>query len=130
MLSTARLVGETGGALRFRSEAAFAMHAGVAPLPASTGKRVRYRLNRRGNRKLNAALHRIAVTQLRVCEYARAFVRRKQQEGKSMREALRCLKRHLARRVFALLQAIDARLRRQEMECGTENMVDAKLGLT
>jgi transposase len=130
VLSTARLVGETGGALRFRSEAAFAMHAGVAPLPASTGKRVRYRLNRRGNRKLNAALHRIAVTQLRVCEYARAFVRRKQQEGKSMREALRCLKRHLARRVFALLQAIDARLRRQEMECGTENMVDAKLGLT
>ena len=130
VLSTARLVAETGGALRFRSEAAFAMHAGVAPLPASTGKRVRYRLNRRGNRKLNAALHRIAVTQLRVCEYARAFVRRKRQEGKSTREALRCLKRHLARRVFVLLQAIDARLRRQEMECGTENMVDVKLGLT
>jgi transposase len=125
VLSAARLVAETGGALRFRNEAAFAMHAGVAPLPASSGTRVRYRLNRGGNRKLNAALHRIAITQLRVCECARAFVRRKRQEGKSTREAVRCLKRHIARRVFGLLQAIDSRIRRREMECETKDVVYA-----
>ena len=113
VLSAGRLVAETGGASRFRSEAAFAMHAGVAPLPASSGNRTRYRLNRRGNRKLNATLHRIVVTQLRVCDSARVFVSRKRQEGKSTREAVRCLKQHLARRVFGLLLAIDRRLNRQ-----------------
>ena len=82
VLSAARLVAETGGASRFRSEAAFAMHVGVAPLPASSGNRTRYRLNRHGNRKLNATLHRIAITQLRICECARVFVSRKRQEGR------------------------------------------------
>jgi transposase len=90
-LTAARLLGETAGAARFASAARFAMHAGVAPLPVSSGQSNRYRLNRRGNRQLNAALHRIAVTQLRMHEPAQLFVARKRAEGKSTREALRCL---------------------------------------
>ena len=97
------------------------MHVGVAPLPASSGNRTRYRLNRRGNRKLNATLHRIAITQVRICECARVFVSRKRQEGKSTREAIRCLKRHLARRVFGLLLAIDRRLGREANDFGIKS---------
>jgi len=76
---------------------------GVAPIPASSGNRTRLRLDRGGNRQLNCALHRIAVTQGRVHPPAREFLARKRAEGKSNREALRCLKRHLARRVWRLL---------------------------
>jgi transposase len=89
------------------------MHAGVAPLPASSGQTQRYRLNRRGNRQLNCALHRIAVTQMRMHEPAQIFVARKRAEGKSTREALRCLKRYLARAVWRALRA--AELRREGM---------------
>jgi transposase len=130
VLSAARLLAETGGAARFRSEAAFAMHVGVAPLPASSGNHVRYRLNRRGNRRLNATLHRIAITQIRLYESARTFMERKQREGKSKREALRCLKRHLARRVFALLRLIDRRLREQERDLQISPVVFAQVLLT
>jgi len=77
--------------------------AGVAPIPASSGNRTRHRLDRDGNRKLNCALHRIAVTQGRVHAPARDVLARKQAGGKSRREALRCLERHLARRVWRLL---------------------------
>jgi transposase len=77
--------------------------AGVAPIPASSGRRTRQRLARGGNRQLNCALHRIAVCQGRVHPPAREFLAKKQAEGKSRREALRCLKRHLARRVWRLL---------------------------
>jgi len=108
-LSAASLVGETAGAERFASAARFAMHAGVAPLPVSSGQSNRHRLNRRGNRQLNAALHRIALTQLRMHEPAQAFVARKRAEGKSTREALRCLKRHLARIVWRELRNAEAR---------------------
>jgi transposase len=108
-LSAASLVGETAGAERFASAARFAMHAGVAPLPISSGQSNRHRLNRRGNRQLNAALHRIALTQLRMHEPAQAFVARKRAEGKSTREALRCLKRHLARIVWRELRCAEAR---------------------
>ncbi len=108
-LTAACLLGETAGAERFASEARFAMHAGVAPLPASSGKTQRHRLNRRGNRQLNAALHRIAITQMRTHEPAQAFMARKRAEGKSTREALRCLKRHLARTVWRTLRAAEAR---------------------
>lgn len=103
VLTAAKLVAETAGAERFSSEAKFARLAGVAPVPASSGKRVRHRLDRGGNRQLNCALHRIAVCQGRTHPPAREFLERKQAEGKSRREALRCLKRHLARRVWRLL---------------------------
>jgi len=108
-LSAASLLGETAGAERFASAARFAMHAGVAPLPVSSGQSNRHRLNRRGNRQLNAALHRIALTQLRMHAPAQAFVARKRAEGKSTREALRCLKRHLARIVWRELRNAEAR---------------------
>lgn len=99
-LTAAKLVAEIANVDRFATEARFAMHAGVAPLLASSGASHRHRLNRRGNRQLNAALHRIAITQLRIHEPAKAFVARKRAEGMSTREALRCLKRQLARVVF------------------------------
>lgn len=102
-LTAAKLIAETAGAKRLASDAKFARLAGVAPIPASSGKRVRHRLDRSGNRQLNCALHRIAVTQGRVHSPAREFLARKQAEGKSRMEALRCLKRHLARRVWKLL---------------------------
>lgn len=99
-LSAAKIVGETAGVARFSSEAKFAMHAGIAPLPVWSGDRTRFRLNRSGNRQLNTAIHRIAVTQIRMHEPARQFMKRKISEGKSKTEALRSLKRHIARRVF------------------------------
>ena len=102
-LTAAKLIAETAGAKRLASDAKFARLAGVAPIPASSGKRVRHRLDRSGNRQLNCALHRIAITQGRVHAPAREFLARKQAEGKSRMEALRCLKRHLARRVWRLL---------------------------
>jgi transposase len=108
-LTAACLLGETAGAERFASEARFAMHAGVAPLPASSGNTQRYRLNRRGNRQLNAALHRMAVTQMRTHEPAQTFLARKRSEGQNKREALRCLKRHLARTVWQTLRASEER---------------------
>lgn len=103
VLTAAKLVGEIAGASRFPSDAQLAMHAGAAPLPASSGKRQRHRLNRSGNRQLNCALHRIAVTQGRCHPPARAYLERKQAEGKTRKEALRCLKRHLARVVYRTL---------------------------
>ncbi len=85
---------------RFGGEAAFAMHVGVAPLPVSSGKSCRHRLNRCGNRKLDSAIHMIALTQARMHPSAIACMERKQGEGMSYREALRCLKRLIARVVF------------------------------
>ncbi|HEX9124676.1 MAG TPA: IS110 family transposase, partial [Actinomycetota bacterium] len=108
-LGAAKLVGETGGVRRFRSEAAFAMHAGASPLEVSSGERQRHRLNRSGNRQLNAALHRIAVTQKRIHPPAQAFLERKRREGQNPREALRCLKRQLARTVYRTLLRIETR---------------------
>lgn len=102
-LTAAKLIAETAGAERLDSDAKFARLAGVAPIPASSGNRVRHRLDRGGNRQLNCALHRIAVTQGRIHPPAREFLAKKQAEGKSRMEALRCLKRHLARRVWRLL---------------------------
>jgi transposase len=102
-LTAAKLIAETAGAGRLDSDAKLARLAGVAPIPASSGNRTRLRLDRGGNRQLNCALHRIAVTQGRCHPPAREFLARKRAEGKSTREALRCLKRHLARRVWRLL---------------------------
>jgi transposase len=102
-LTAAKLIAETAGAARFASDAKLARLAGVAPIPASSGNRTRLRLDRGGNRQLNCALHRIAVTQSRIHAPAKEFLARKRAEGKSTREALRCLKRHLIRRVWRLL---------------------------
>jgi len=103
VLVTAKLIGETGNVDRFRSADAFAMLAGVAPIPASSGQTQRMRLNRGGNRQLNRALHTIALAQAWHHPPAKAYIERKRAEGKTWREALRALKRHLARVVFKLL---------------------------
>jgi transposase len=103
-LTAAKLVAEVAGAHRFATDAKLSMHAGSSPLPASSGAHQRHRLNRTGNRQLNCALHRIAVTQKRVHAPAIAYLQRKEAEGKSSREALRCLKRQLARVVFRTLK--------------------------
>ena len=99
-IGAAHLVGQTAGASRFGGEAAFAMHVGTAPLPASSGQSTRHRLNRSGNRRLNSTIHMIALTQARMHQPAIVYMERKQSEGMSYREALRCLKRHLARVLF------------------------------
>jgi len=103
-LSAAKLLGEIGPIERFQTDAQLARHARVAPLEASSGKHQRHRLDRGGNRQLNCALHRIAITQARMHPPARAYLERKQAEGKSRREALRCLKRQLARTVHSTLK--------------------------
>ena len=104
-LTAAKLIGELAGAQRFKSDAQLARTAGVAPIPASSGRRDRHRLDRGGNRQLNLALHRLAVNKGRLCPQTADYLARKQAEGKSRMQALRCLKRHLARRVWQLLRA-------------------------
>ena len=89
---------------RITSEAAFARLAGVAPIPASSGQTVRYRLDRSGDRKLNRALHMILVTRKRTHPATIAYIERRIQEGKTRREATRCLKRYLARNLYRLLE--------------------------
>jgi hypothetical protein len=90
---------------RLRNDGAFAMLAGAAPIPASSGQTIRYRLNRGGDRQLNCALHTIALTRLKHDPATRAYAARRQAEGKTPREIKRCLKRYLARRLFRLLEA-------------------------
>jgi transposase len=119
-LTAAKLLGETGGIRRFRSEAAFAMHCGVGPLEVSSGDRRRHRLNRSGNRQLNAALHRIAVTQKRIHAPAQAFLERKRQDGQGKAEALRCLKRHLARVAYKTMLEMEPRRDRPMTDTTTE----------
>jgi transposase len=104
-MSAATILAETAGPDRFPTDAKLARAAGVAPIPASSGKHQRHRLDRGGDRKLNCALHRIAVTQGRCHPPAVAYLARRQAEGKSRREAIRALKRHLARVVWRTLQA-------------------------
>lgn len=106
-LTAAKLVGEIAGIQRFSSDAKLAVHAGVAPLQASSGNRQRHRLSRRGNRQLNAAFHRIAVTQMRCHDPARNYIARKMSEGKTKTEAIRCLKRQLVRVVFNTMKPQD-----------------------
>ncbi|HEX4727681.1 MAG TPA: IS110 family transposase [Jatrophihabitans sp.] len=106
VLTAAKLVGETAGVSRFKSEAAFARHAGIAPIPVWSGNTAgRVRLTRSGNRQLNAAIHRIAVTQIRLDGLGKIYYQKKKSEGMSTPEALRCLKRRLARVVFNTLKA-------------------------
>jgi transposase len=101
----AKILGETRGIRRFRNASAFAAHTGTAPVPASSGRTRRHRLNRGGNRQLNRALYTIAVVQARWDPAARVYLERKTGEGKSAAEARRCLKRHLSNVVYRALLA-------------------------
>jgi transposase len=102
-LTAAKLIAEIAGIERFRSQAKLARMAGIAPIPASSGNRTRLRLDRGGNRQLNAAIHRMAITQLRCHQPAQDYIARKTSEGKTKREALRCLKRHLIRTIYTTM---------------------------
>ena len=103
-LTAAKLVGEIACADRFATDAELAAPLGGAD-PSHTGRTNRHRLDRGGNRQVNAAIHRVAVTRARCHAETRAYVDRKTAEGKTHREAIRCLKRHLARRIWQLLRA-------------------------
>ncbi len=104
-LTAAKLVGEAAGISRFATDAKFARHAGIAPIPVWSGRTEgRVRLTRSGNRQLNCAIHRIAVTQIRLPgSLGKTYYERTKAEGMSTAEALRCLKRRLARIVYNTL---------------------------
>src|SRR5205807_9837559 len=104
-VTAAIIIGHTAGAKRFPTDACFARHAGTAPIPASSGNTQRHRLHRGGDRQLNRALHIIALSRARTDPSTRAYLDRRHSEGKTKREAIRCLKRHLARRIWHLLYA-------------------------
>ena len=104
MISAAQLLSAWSHRGRFRSEAAFASLAGAAPIPASSGQIVRHRLNRGGDRQLNRALHTIVLSRLVHHAETKHYAARRTAEGKTPREIKRCLKRHLARRLFRLLE--------------------------
>jgi transposase len=99
------VIGQVGDPRRFPSRDRFAAYNGTAPIEASSGPRVRHRLNQRGNRQLNHAMHLIAVTQIAHDTPGRAYFERKLAEGKSKKEALRSLKRHISDAVWRQLQA-------------------------
>jgi transposase len=107
VLVAGKLVGEIAGIHRFATDSKLARISGSAPIPASSGTTIRYRLDRGGNRQINAALHRLALCKGLHDPDTAAYLARKQAEGKTHREAMRCLKRHLARRVWHLLQPAD-----------------------
>jgi transposase len=104
-LTAAKLVGETAGVGRFRSRAAYAMHNGTAPVPVWSGNRERHRLNRGGNRQLNVALHRIAITQMRRPGPGQAYVSRRIAAGDTKTEAIRALRRRISDEVYRRLTA-------------------------
>ena len=107
-LTAAKLVAETAGIGRFRSRAAYASHTGTAPIPVWSGNVVRHRLNHGGNRQLNAALHRIAITQLRCPSLGQAYVAKRLAAGDTKTEAIRALRRRLSDEVYRRLQADEA----------------------
>ena len=90
---------------RCRNDAAFAALAGTCPLPASSGRTVRHRLNRGGDRALNRAIHTIATVRMRDCPTTKAYIARRTAEGKTIREIKRCLKRYIARELYRTLPA-------------------------
>lgn len=102
-LTAAKIVGEAAGVSRFSSKAAFARHNGTAPIPVWSGNPDRHRLNRGGNRQLNAAMHRIAVTQLQRPGPARDYLERRRAAGDTKTEAIRCLRRQISNEVYKRL---------------------------
>ncbi len=113
-LAAAKLVGEVAGIERFRSRHAFARHNGTAPLPVWSGNRERHRLSRTGNRQINAAIHRIALTQARSYPDAIAFITRRVEAGSNGKEAIRSLKRRLSDVICRAMLADAAHLREQQ----------------
>jgi transposase len=109
IINAARLLAEVAGVGRFKTDAQLATYAGCAPLDASSGRQIRHRLNRTGNRQFNSAVHIIALTQARVHPPARDYLARRRTEGKTRREAIRALKRHIIRVLFRLLNEIASR---------------------
>ncbi len=107
-LTAAKIVGETAGVARFRSKEAFARHNGTAPVPVWSGNAVRHRLSRGGNRQLNLALHRIAITQVRLGALGRVYVDHRRAAGDTKTEALRALRRKLSDEVFSRLRLDEA----------------------
>jgi len=107
-LTAAKLVGETAGVGRFRSRAAFARHNGSAPLPVWSGNTVRHRLSRTGNRQLNVALHRIAITQLQREGPGRTYLEHRRAQGDTKPEAIRALRRRISDEVFRRMRHDDA----------------------
>ena len=103
-LTAGMLAGMLGPGKRFTNDAALAAYAGVSPLEASSAGAVRHRLNRGGNRRLNAILYMIALSQARHSEQAKAYLARRVSEGKTRREAVRALKRFLVRAIWRLWQ--------------------------
>lgn len=102
-LTAAKIVAETANITRFHSRDAFARHNGTAPVPVWSGNRARHRLSRTGNRQLNAALHRIALTQARCHPAAQHLLTRRKTAGNRGMEALRILKRHISDAVYQAL---------------------------
>lgn len=109
-LTTAKLIGETAGIGRFRSAAAFARHNGSAPVPVWSANDERHRLNRKGNRQLNVALHRIAITQMRIDARGRAYLAHRRAVGDTKTEAIRALRRRISDEVYRRM-GHDERLR-------------------
>jgi transposase len=107
-LTAAKIVGETAGMSRFRSKEAFARHNGSAPVPVWSGNVVRHRLNRGGNRQLNVALHRIAITQVRLAGPGKTYLDHRQASGDTRTEAIRALRRRISDEVFRRLRADEA----------------------
>jgi transposase len=104
-LTAAKIVAEVADVRRFRSKDCFARHNGTAPLPVWSANKVRHRLSRTGNRQLNAAMHRIAITQMRIHDAAKCYLERRIAMGNTKTEALRALKRKLSDVVYRTLLA-------------------------
>ena len=120
----ARLLGRTGRASRFPTAGAFAVHVGVAPIEIASADKARHRLSRHGDRKLNNALHTIALTQVRMpATRGRVYYDRKIDEDKTHKEAMRCLKRRLADHVWRVMIADE----RQQARAGPGGHVGATL---
>ncbi len=109
-LIAARILAEVGDVRRFPTSHHFASANGTAPVPACSARTVRYRRNRSGNRRLNRALYYVAITQARMHPPARAYVERKLTQGKSRRDAVRCLQRRLSDVVYRALLSDVAQL--------------------
>jgi transposase len=103
-LTAGKLIGEIAGAQRFATDAKLARAGAIAPIPVSSANTNRHRLDRGGNRQINTAIHRVAITRARCHPETKVYLARKRAEGKTTTEAIRCLKRHLARRIWHLLQ--------------------------
>jgi transposase len=104
-ICAAMIIGESGNIDRFKSKHHFASYNATAPIEASSGPKVRHRLNQKGNRQLNWAIHVVAISQLRHDTLGRAFYDRKVAEGKTTKEAIRALKRRLSDVVYRHLVA-------------------------